>query len=160
MTQTANSFAWDIYTTARLPRNALTECRIVTAYIALRLNISATLLAEILLLMILFVYWPNVFILIVLSFYPLSEFLLLLQVVMMMMMIIIYWPGQCFLFPDLWPDVSDPLSWGKPEHLPNPDGNGCAASVLEPDTGPLGLHPPSSGCVEEDIPHREAPGGL
>ncbi|XP_035256142.1 prostaglandin E receptor 1a (subtype EP1) isoform X1 [Anguilla anguilla] len=51
------------------------------------------------------------------------------------------------------------LHRGGPGDLQDPDGDGRPSGLLEPDPGPLGLHPAPPGRAAEDLPHHRAPRG-
>lgn len=63
----------------------------------------------------------------------------------------------------LWLDVRDRLlprlGRRRAVELQNPDGHGRAAGHLEPDPGPLGVHPAAARRPPQDLPHRQVPGG-
>ena len=65
-----------------------------------------------------------------------------------------------FSSPDLWPHHSTQQHHGtRPVHLQDSDDHGSPTGLLEPDPGPLGVHPAPAGCPEEDLYHHQASGG-
>ena len=51
-------------------------------------------------------------------------------------------------------------SIGNDQDIQEVDGDGRPAGLLEPDPGPLGLHPAAPGRAKEDLPHHKEPGQL
>ncbi|XP_061625597.1 prostaglandin E2 receptor EP1 subtype-like isoform X2 [Phyllopteryx taeniolatus] len=64
---------------------------------------------------------------------------------------------------NLWPDVRDALLhriyWRRTFQLQNATGNGCETGHVEPDPGPLGLHPAAPNYPTENLPHCKVPSG-